>query len=83
MVFFSYTFHVLAACVCLTGSTLRARPDTEKARLATAIHKHVWPWIEAGKLTTVIDSRFDLDDVRTAHERLDGGQHSGKILLIP
>ena len=74
---------VMLKRLTLTGSTLRARPDTEKARLATAVHKHVWPWIEAGKLTTVIDSRFDLDDVRTAHERLDGGQHSGKILLIP
>lgn len=74
---------VMLKRLTLTGSTLRARPDAEKARLAAAVREHVWPWIEAGKIRTVIDSRFELDDVRSAHERLDGGQHSGKILLIP
>lgn len=74
---------VMLKRLTLTGSTLRARPDTEKARLGAAVREQVWPWIEAGRVRTVIDSRFDLDDVRSAHERLDGGQHSGKILLIP
>ncbi|MBO6797475.1 NAD(P)H-quinone oxidoreductase [Maricaulis sp.] len=74
---------VMLKRLTLTGSTLRARPDTEKARIAAAVRDHVLPWIEAGKVRTVIDSRFELDDVRSAHERLDGGQHSGKILLIP
>ena len=74
---------VMLKQLTLTGSTLRARPDREKARLAEEIRNRVWPWIEAGRLQPVIDSRFDLDDVRSAHERLDGGQHSGKILLIP
>jgi NADPH2:quinone reductase len=67
----------------LTGSTLRARPNAEKARLAAAVRKTVWPWIEAGQLRPVIDARFALDDVRSAHERLDSGAHSGKILLLP
>jgi NADPH2:quinone reductase len=34
----------------LTGSTLRARPDAEKAAIAQAVQTHVWPWIEAGKV---------------------------------
>ena len=67
----------------LTGSTLRARPNAEKARLAAALRQTVWPWIEAGQLRPVIDARFALADVRAAHERLDSGAHSGKILLIP
>ena len=67
----------------LTGSTLRARPVAEKARLAAALRKTVWPWIEAGQLRPVIDGRFALADVRSAHERLDSGTHSGKILLLP
>lgn len=66
----------------LTGSTLRARPDTEKARLAAAVRQCVWPWIEAGRVRPLIDSRFPLADVRSAHERLDSGEHAGKILLI-
>jgi NADPH:quinone reductase-like Zn-dependent oxidoreductase len=72
---------VMLKRIVLTGSTLRARPDAEKARLARAVRETVWPWVAAGRLAPVIDSRFTLDDVRAAHERLDGGAHSGKILL--
>lgn len=67
--------------IVLTGSTLRARPDAEKARLTRAVRETVWPWIAAGRLAPVIDSRFALDDVRAAHTRLDSGGHAGKILL--
>jgi putative PIG3 family NAD(P)H quinone oxidoreductase len=72
---------VMLKRIVLTGSTLRARPDAEKARLARAVRETVWPWIAAGRLAPVIDSRFALDDVRAAHARLDGGEHAGKILL--
>ena len=74
---------VMLKRLTLTGSTLRARPNAEKARLAAAVRNTVWPWIEAGQLRPVIDARFALADVRSAHERLDSGAHSGKILLIP
>ncbi|WP_300545109.1 NAD(P)H-quinone oxidoreductase [Maricaulis sp.] len=72
---------VMLKRIVLTGSTLRARPDDEKARLAREVLTTVWPWIAAGKLHPVIDSRFALADARSAHARLDGGQHAGKILL--
>ena len=74
---------VMLKRLTLTGSTLRARPNAEKARLAAALRQTVWPWIEAGQLRPVIDTRFALADVQAAHERLDSGAHSGKILLIP
>lgn len=72
---------VMLKRITLTGSTLRARPVAEKARLAAAIKDTVWPWIEAGKVRPVIDSRFALTEAVAAHERLDSGEHSGKILL--
>ena len=74
---------VMLKRLTITGSTLRARPNAEKARLAAALRQTVWPWIEAAQLRPVIDTRFALADVRSAHERLDSGTHSGKILLIP
>ena len=74
---------VMLKRLVLTGSTLRARPVEEKARLASAIQDTVWPWIEDGLVKPVIDSVYALDDVRLAHERLDAGGHSGKLLLIP
>jgi putative PIG3 family NAD(P)H quinone oxidoreductase len=69
--------------ITLTGSTLRARPDAEKAALASAIRTHVWPWIAAGKLTPEVQQTFPLADAAQAHALMDSGDHAGKILLIP
>lgn len=65
----------------LTGSTLRARPDAEKARIAAAVRAQVWPWIEAGRVKPVIDSVFALDDAEAAQARMQAGEHAGKIVL--
>jgi len=67
----------------LTGSTLRPRSDADKAAIADAVKARVWPWIKAGAVRPVIDSRFTLDQVVKAHERMDSMAHSGKILLTP
>ena len=67
----------------VTGSTLRSRPDAEKAQLAQAVQTHVWPWIKAGQLRPLVDSTYALEDVVQAHARMDAGGHAGKILLIP
>ena len=65
----------------LTGSTLRARPLAMKAALARAVEKHVLPLIRDGQARPLIDSTFDLDDVRAAHARLEASAHTGKIIL--
>ena len=72
---------VMLKRLMLTGSTLRARPVNEKARLAAQIEATVWPWIESGQVKPVIDSVHALDDVANAHTRMDSGEHAGKILL--
>jgi putative PIG3 family NAD(P)H quinone oxidoreductase len=74
---------VMLKRLVLTGSTLRARPHEEKARLAAAIRETVWPWIEAGAFKPEIDSVFPLDDPAAAHTRLESGGHAGEILLEP
>jgi putative PIG3 family NAD(P)H quinone oxidoreductase len=65
----------------LTGSRLRPRSLAEKARLAAAVRKAVWPLIEAGQVKPVIDSTFPLAEANRAHERLESGQHIGKVML--
>ncbi|MBT9447274.1 MAG: NAD(P)H-quinone oxidoreductase [Hyphomonadaceae bacterium] len=74
---------ILLKRLTLTGSTLRSRPLDEKARLAAAVEKHVWPWIEAGKVKPVIDKVFALDDAEAAHARMTAGANAGKIILKP
>src|SRR5580700_5572279 len=66
----------------LTGSTLRPRDADEKARLAAEVERVVWPWIEAGKVKTIIDTTFPLAEAAKAHARLDDSNHTGKIVLV-
>ncbi len=65
----------------LTGSTLRPRSVEFKAMVADEIAKTVWPFVQGGRLKPVIDSSFPLADVAAAHERMDSGEHVGKIVL--
>jgi len=76
-------FRIMQKRAVVTGSTLRPRDADEKARLAAAVEKTVWPWIEAGKVKPLIDKTFPLADAGKAHAWLEGGSHVGKIVLTP
>ncbi len=65
----------------LTGSTLRRRSNDEKARLAAAIERTVWPWVESGAVRPPVDATFPLAETKLAHLRLEAGEHVGKIVL--
>lgn len=65
----------------LTGSTLRARPADEKARLAAAVEATAWPWLAAGR-RPMIDRTYSLADAGAAHARMESGEHVGKIVLV-
>ncbi|MEY2680844.1 MAG: hypothetical protein RL661_1075 [Pseudomonadota bacterium] len=65
----------------VTGSTLRPRSLIEKSRLAEMIREQVWPWVTSGQLRPVIDSTFQLEEAALAHQRMESGQHIGKIAL--
>jgi NADPH:quinone reductase-like Zn-dependent oxidoreductase len=74
---------VMLKRLTITGSTLRARPAAEKARLARAVRETVWAWIEAGKLTPSIDQVFPLAEAEVALAHMAAGAHAGKIILTP
>lgn len=65
----------------ITGSTLRARPVEDKARIAAGVEKLVWPWIAAGKVRPVIDKVYPLAQAEEAQARMSAGQNAGKIIL--
>ncbi|NWK98728.1 NAD(P)H-quinone oxidoreductase [Sphingobium lactosutens] len=65
----------------ITGSTLRARPADEKARLTRAIEETVWPWVASGQLCPPINRVFPLENVQDAHEYLENGNQFGKVVL--
>lgn len=64
-----------------TGSTLRPRAVEFKAEIAAELREKVWPLIEEGRVAPVMDSEFMLADAAAAHERMEQGDHIGKIVL--
>jgi NADPH2:quinone reductase len=72
---------VMQKRLTLTGSTLRARPDFEKTRIARAIADRVVPLIEAGAIRPVIHMTFPLEAAAKAHAQLEEGNAIGKIVL--
>jgi putative PIG3 family NAD(P)H quinone oxidoreductase len=64
-----------------TGSTLRPRPVEFKAGIAAELEKHVWPLLAERRIAPVMDMIFPLKDAWRAHERMEEGEHIGKIVL--
>jgi putative PIG3 family NAD(P)H quinone oxidoreductase len=65
-----------------TGSTLRTRPPSFKARIANELEAQVWPYIERGRIKVVISRTFPLAEASQAHALMESAGHVGKILLI-
>ena len=65
----------------LTGSTLRARSEAFKARLAEELRREVWPHLDAGRIRPVVHAVFPLAEAAEAHRLMESGDHIGKIVL--
>jgi len=63
------------------ATSLRARPSGEKAAICAAVVEHVWPLIGEGKVRSFVHEEVPLDEVGRAHQLMESGSHSGKILL--
>ena len=75
-------FDIMRRRLTLTGSTLRPRDVGFKTMVADELAKTVWPYVEGNRLKPVIDTTFPLVRAATAHERMEAGDHVGKIVLI-
>jgi putative PIG3 family NAD(P)H quinone oxidoreductase len=69
--------------VTLTGSTLRPRSVKEKAEIARALRKKVWPLMDSGTIRPIIHQTFPLEKAADAHQLMESSNHIGKILLKP
>lgn len=64
-----------------TGSTLRPRPVEVKAGIAAGLEAQVWPLLATRRIAPVMDMIFPLREAWRAHERMEEGDHIGKIVL--
>lgn len=73
--------HLMLKRLTYTGSTLRARSNEEKSRLALTLRHRVWPELARGRLLPLIYAQFPLSEVGKAHELMESSAHIGKIML--
>lgn len=72
---------IMTRRLTVTGSTLRARSAENKIRIAQELYKYVWPLFDAGTIAPLIHAVFPLEHAAQAHQAMENGQHSGKIML--
>jgi len=72
---------MLGKRVRIIGTVLRARHLEEKIAVTRLFAREVIPLFENKLLRVVIDSQFELNDVRKAHERLESNETFGKVVL--
>ena len=73
---------VLARRLTITGSLLRPRPVPEKAAIAQALRREVWPLLDLGRIRPIVHRTFPLADAAAAHRLMESSTHVGKIVLV-
>jgi putative PIG3 family NAD(P)H quinone oxidoreductase len=61
--------------------SLRSRPVEEKAAICASVVEHVWPLLGAGSVRSFVHEEVPFEQAGRAHELMESGSHSGKILL--
>lgn len=65
----------------IIGSTLRARSVAAKAAVMDALQEHVWPLIESGTITPIIETILPVQQAGAAHDLLATNDTFGKVVL--
>lgn len=65
----------------VTAMSLRGRSVADKSTICAEVVEQVWPLLADGSVRPVVGHRFGLDEVAEAHQTMDAGSHTGKILL--
>jgi NADPH:quinone reductase-like Zn-dependent oxidoreductase len=68
------------ASIYTTG--LRSRPHAQKALVVEGVRRDVWPLIESGQFSPVIEAELPMKQAPQAHRLMDSSDHIGKILLL-
>jgi NADPH:quinone reductase-like Zn-dependent oxidoreductase len=66
------------------ATALRSRPVSgpgSKSDIVTEVVANVWPMVADGQVRPIIGAEFPVEQARAAHELLESGEVSGKIVL--
>lgn len=65
----------------IIGTVLRARPLEEKIAITRRFAREILPLFDTGALAPVIDSRYPLADIASAHALMETNANVGKIII--
>jgi putative PIG3 family NAD(P)H quinone oxidoreductase len=63
------------------GSTLRARPNAEKAALARDFQARFGDALAAGRIRPIVDRILPMEKIADAHRAMKASEHFGKLVL--
>lgn len=66
----------------ITATSLRGRPAEQKAAICRRVEEVVWPLLTAGTISPGNQTRVPLREAARAHELLESGRNTGKIILV-
>ena len=72
---------VVAKRLQIIGSTLRARPDAEKAAIVDGFLARFGDALAQGSIGPVVDQVIPLGEAAEAHRRMKASDHFGKLVL--
>lgn len=73
---------VMLKRLTFTGSTLRPRSVAEKAEIAKALERTVWPLFGSEAVKPLVYRTFPLAEAAAAHALMESSEHIGKIVLV-
>ncbi|MEM7798711.1 MAG: NAD(P)H-quinone oxidoreductase [Chloroflexota bacterium] len=73
---------VLIKNLKIKGSTLRARPLSEKIEITQGFLSRFWPLFLDGTLKPVVDRTFPLNEAQAAHQYVAENRNTGKVVLM-
>ena len=74
-------YQILGKRLHIIGTVLRARSLEEKIAITAAFAREVVPLLAQGSIEPVIDSVFPLEQIQSAHRRLESNETFGKVVL--
>jgi len=66
----------------VTATNLRGRPVAQKTAVCAHVVERVWPLIARSEIKLAPETRFEFADVAAAHQQLESGDNTGKIVLV-
>jgi putative PIG3 family NAD(P)H quinone oxidoreductase len=73
---------LLSKRATVTATNLRGRPVAQKTAVCAHVVERVWPLIARSEIKLAPETRFEFADVAAAHQQLESGDNTGKIVLV-